>query len=174
MIYGKDVWYSASVAALGAIIAVASLLLVTGAGSPDAGAELVTETPPTAEAAVTPGMTQEPEVDDVTRDFARAIDLGSIRDTLHPYRDRFGSFPETGGELTTLCESEADAGCALTAINPRVPFDDGELPYWYVSDGRVFTLVARAALPQANNGACPGDLPPSLEGVPIMCMNGGE
>jgi hypothetical protein len=123
--------------------------------------------------AVTAEPTGTPDVDSVALDFGRALDLGTIRDTLTQYYDANGAYPDTNGELVVLCVDDEGPGCVLAQYNADVPFDDGLSPYWYQSDGETWTLVARAALEQANNGSCPAPLPDELTNAPVMCMNGG-
>jgi hypothetical protein len=162
----KDPWYAASLAALAAIALIACVALLSG-GSPadaDAGAS-------TAPAA-TPQAASTAVVDDVTLDFARGLDLGSIRNALIAHYASHGSFPDTDGVVTELCASPDDVGCALQEIDANVPTDDGDSPYWYVSDGSTYTLIAVAALPQADTSSCPSALPEALAGEQLMCTSG--
>ena len=163
--YLRDYWYTGSLLALCLVFAGIMALRATGGdASPDesALAPSPTATPPPAPAAADP----------VALDFARALDLNSVRDALIAYEARNGAFPSTGGGLTTLCASKNDRGCALREVAAGVPFNDGLAPYWYASDGRTYTLAARAALPQADTSQCPDALPPELSDTPIMCTSG--
>jgi hypothetical protein len=163
--YLRDYWYTGSLLAL--CLVFAGIMALRATGSDASPGESAAAPPSTATAPPTPSAT-----DPVTLDFARALDLNAIRDALIAYEARNGAFPSTGGGLTTLCATKNDRGCDLREVNAGVPFSDGPAPYWYASDGRTYTLVARAALPQGDTSMCPDTLPPELSDTPIMCTSG--
>jgi hypothetical protein len=169
----RDPWYGSSLAALCVILAAGGIFLATRSsdGQTD-NAVNATATATAAEPTSRPAATATPVPDPVTFDFARALDLLKVGQTLEAYFDENGAYPESGGEVVTLCEQTGDPGCVLTTIVVDVPFDDGEEPYWYVSDGATFTLIARAALTQEDTSACPDELPDALAALPVMCASG--
>jgi len=165
----QDYWYTGSLLALCLVFGGLMLIRATdGGASPDATATALAATPTVAAITPTPSAT----IDPVALDFARALDLNTIRDALIAYEARTGAFPSTGGGLTTLCATPNDRGCALKQINGGLPVSDGLAPYWYGSDGRTYVLVARAAIPQADTSMCPDVLPPELSDTPLMCTAG--
>ncbi|MEX2225635.1 MAG: hypothetical protein WEB52_04200 [Dehalococcoidia bacterium] len=117
-------------------------------------------------------MTATPAADLATLDFARALDLLALRDALTAHYAEHGSFPRTSGGVETLCDDPDDAGCALAEVNDALKFNDGAEPYWYVSDGQTYTLIARASLEQPSGQSCPARLPGPLADGPVMCMFG--
>jgi len=103
--------------------------------SPTPGA--ATETP-TGEAPV--GGEEE-------RDVQRQLDLTTIQQALDQFRQEEGEYPNTNGNIQTLCVFEdSDAGCALQDIVDPVPQDPLGDPaangYYYASDGETYVLYA--------------------------------
>lgn len=91
-------------------------------------------------------MTKVPG-DPAERDRQRRNDLESIRQALEQYYDDKGSYPNTGGQMQTLCGYvKLDAGCALRDFLDPIPNDPVGEPlvngYWYASDGQRFGLFA--------------------------------
>lgn len=171
-LYYRDYWYVASLAALSLIFAIANVVVIQG-GTP-AGANSAAVATPTRFVVATPRAvpTPEPTADPVTADFARTLDLAAARDALGAYHEANGVFPSTNGDVTTLCDDAADAGCALASIDADLSFDDGDDAYWYASDGQTYTLIARAALSQPGEQPCPDNLPAQLASGPVICMTG--
>jgi len=164
----QDRWYLGSLGALVGIIVAATALLLIGSSSTGA------ESPAQARATETTLVqaTATPAADPATLDFARALDLLAVREALSGYYAEFGAFPSTDGALETLCDRADDAGCALREFNAELSFNDGKTPYWYASDGSLYTLVARAELEQPEGQSCPDELPDGLSSGPVMCMTG--
>lgn len=171
-LYYRDYWYVASLVALSLIFALANVVVIQG-GTP-AGADSAAVATPTRPAVATQraAPTPAPTADPVTADFARTLDLAAARDALGAYYRANGAFPATNGGVTTLCDDAADAGCVLSSMDVELSFDDGDDPYWYASDGRTFTLIARAALSQPGEQPCPENLPAQLASGPVICMTG--
>jgi hypothetical protein len=172
----RDPWFSGPLAALCGIIVLGSALAISGTSDASGGGG----EPRTV---VTPSATQAPSVaaqatavstsrrqDDVALDFARALDINTLRDDFALYYERHRAYPDTAGQVTTLCDAPADAACGLTEVDDDAPFGDGDEPYWYVSDGSsYYIIVAKAALVQPDVSMCP-DLPVELASGPVMCM----
>lgn len=163
--YSQDRPYLASLGALAAIIMIGVLYLLAGGSSGEA------ESPPEATATAY-SRTPTAGVDAATLDFARTLDLLAIRDALGAYYDEYGNFPNSGGEVVTLCEEPGEVGCALTDFDNDLAFDDGTATYWYASDGAAYTLIARVSLEQPDGQTCPDELPATLSDGPVICMTG--
>jgi hypothetical protein len=165
-----DRGYLASLAVIAAMVLAGATVLIAGGGASSGAEPPKTAVATRTTAPATP--TAQPTADPVTLDFARALDLGAIRDALAAYRREHGSFPSTGGDVVTLCAATGDVGCGLRAIKQDLRFDDGASPYWYASDGSEYTLIARASLEQPTPQDCPDALPGELQPGPLMCMRG--
>jgi hypothetical protein len=158
----RDPRYIAPLAVLVAVILVSAAL--GGRALPSVGAS----DQPTPTARPTEALSPE----DQLLDARRALDLGYLRDALALYRRRNGAYPSTGGRVATLCDKPSDAGCALSSLGSRLPFSDGELPYWYASDGATyFSLISRAQQ-SGDTSQCPRPLPKELAVAPVMCVRG--
>jgi hypothetical protein len=158
----RDPWYAAALAALAALVVVAAIVHLTGR-------------PPGAAQTSKPDPRPAATVDVVagTLDYARGVDLGQIAGALGAYRIKHGAYPNTGGKLTLLCGDDGnEPGCALIEVNPDVPVYRGGEPYWYISDGRSFTIVSTAAQPGQDMSTCPKELPPGISQA--ICLRGGE
>ena len=156
----RDPRYIAPLAVLLAVILVSAAL--GGRALPSVGAS--------GRPSATPGPTEVLSREDQLLDARRALDLGKLRDALTLYRRRNGTYPSTAGRITTLCDQPSDAGCALSSLGAKLPFSDGELPYWYASDGSTyFALIARAQQ-AGDTSRCPGPLPDELAVAPVMCI----
>jgi hypothetical protein len=166
--YWQDRSYVTSLGALVAIIVVAGAFVIAGGSSSQADSTPQVVATATSISRATPAAT----ADAATLDFARALDLLAIKDALSAYHDEHGAVPDTGGEVVTLCEDPSDAGCALSDFDDALRFHDGTSPYWYVSDGATYTLIAMAAEEQPSGQPCPSTLPAALSSGPIMCMSG--
>jgi ABC-type transport system substrate-binding protein len=160
-----DRWYLGSLGALAGIIVVAAGMLLF-AGSSGSAAPAASTAEPTTTATTTV------EADPATLDFARALDLLAVREALSAYDVEHGAFPDSSGEIGTLCAQANDPGCALIEFNSGLKFGDGESSYWYASDGSTYTLIARAEMEQPDGQSCPSELPDALTNVPVMCMTG--
>ena len=135
---------------------IANVLLVpTGAM---AAADVPTAASPPEEAPVPPGASE--------RDAERRRELLLLAAALVDYKAEKGSYPSTSNNVQTACAYEdMDALCRFkpelepgTFLDPfGDPHEDG---YWYVSDGKSFTLYAlleEAPKPEETCTA-PGDL----------------
>jgi hypothetical protein len=168
----RDPWYGSSLAALCVILAAGGLFLATRSSDGDVAPDAIVNVTATVVSTPAAAASPTPVPDPVTFDYARALDLLKVGKALDAYYEQHGTYPDSEGEVTTLCDETGDPGCVLTTVMIDVPFDDGNDPYWYLSDGSTFTLVARSALSQEDTTACPADLPPAITGVPVMCAAG--
>jgi hypothetical protein len=87
-----------------------------------------------------------------TRDQTRISDVAKIAAALEKYRTEEGEYPSTNGNIQSACTyEEFDALCKLGDLLDPVPEDPlGNAVlngYWYVSDGKTYTLVAAVDLP---------------------------
>ena len=105
---------------------------------------------------------------DLSNDYRRAIDLGVLREAALTFYKKTGVFPNTRGAAVTLCVDAVDVGCSLREAR-GLPSGDGELSYYYASDGVSYAVfIARADNP-GDQSECPPALPPQLVGMPLIC-----
>ncbi len=175
----SDRGYLAGLGALCAISFAAVALAVAGSAGASGTAADTTVAVSTPTIAPSPEQTATPEdaADGLTLDYARALDLGRLRDALGAYYAQYARYPDTSGEVAMLCGTLRSAGCDLrevaASVKADVAFSDGEMAYWYQSDGATyFVLIARASLAQ-DETACPSSLPELLSEGPVMCLRGG-
>ncbi|MGD0765392.1 MAG: type II secretion system protein GspG [Dehalococcoidia bacterium] len=81
------------------------------------------------------------------RDQTRKDDLAKIQAALEQYKAKEGQYPDTSNNPQTACTyQEVDALCKLKDYLDPVPADPqgdpGQNGYWYLSDGKTFTLIA--------------------------------
>lgn len=135
-------------------------------------------TPPTPGPSPTPGPptpTPPPVTGGDERDVTRQQDLDRIAQALEEYREENDSYPDTGGQVQSLCVFEADAGCELAEFLDAIPFDPmgepiSENGYWYSSTGDTYSVYAQRESDQVPE--CP-DHPGHLEGIDsLMCVQG--
>jgi NADH:ubiquinone oxidoreductase subunit 6 (subunit J) len=114
--------------------------------------------PPEVVETLTPG----PASDAVARarDQMRASDLYRIGVALDQYRNDMGEFPSTDGNIQSGCAyPDLDVLCKIKDYLDPIPSDPAGDPvdngYWYVSDGKTFTLIAGVDSP--------------ADGTPAMC-----
>jgi hypothetical protein len=168
----RDPRYWVPIAALLGVIAIS---LAFRGGSSDDGQELASppaspiEATATTASAPTAAAKPTPELDDVLLDSRRALDLAKLAEILDTYRQRNGAYPSTAGVLVTMCARGGDAGCAVTTVARDIPFNDGELPYWYASDAKTATLVAHAEI-ESDSTACPTAIPAELASGALICL----
>ena len=99
------------------------------------------EEPTATEAQVQPGGEE--------RDTARVLDLDAIRDALEQYRQEQGEYPDSGGNVQTLCVfPEFDKGCELKDVLDPLPIDPLGEPitengYWYSGTGDEYAVFAQ-------------------------------
>jgi hypothetical protein len=103
-----------------------------------------------------PTATESPEQETATaeiaaggedRDQQRQLDLTELQDALEEYFGDEGEYPDTDGNIQTLCVfEEVDIGCALKDVIDPIPSDPlGDAAtngYFYQSDGDAYTLYA--------------------------------
>jgi hypothetical protein len=103
----------------------------------------------------TPTVISEPGEDQ--RDATRQQELAVIASALTQYRTESGSFPNTNGDVQSLCAFEVDAGCDLEEVLNPVPADPlgdpGTNGYWYQSDGNTYTVWAQRETDQGEECA---------------------
>lgn len=184
------------VAALGVIILVIIFVELCGReDTPSESPPLVeapTEVPTTPEPTPTPGPTATPgpsptpAPEEATatqelvagaeeRDAARLADLESVQQALEEYHDERGDYPDSGGNVQSLCVFDADAGCQLEEFLSPIPIDPlgepiAENGYWYQSDGDEFTVYAQRETDQFPE--CPQH-PEHLEDLDsVLCIQG--
>jgi len=96
--------------------------------------------------------TAMPDVVARARDQKRASDLYKIGIALDQYRTDKGEFPSTSGYIQSGCGYvDVDALCKIKDYLDPIPTDPAGEPilngYWYVSDGKTFTLIAAVDSP---------------------------
>ncbi len=116
--------------------------------------------PPEVVETPTPGPTSVPDVVARARDQMRASDLYKIGVALDQYRNDKGEFPSTDGDIQSGCAyPDLDALCKIKDYLDPIPSDPTgdtvDNGYWYVSDGKTFTLIAGVDSP--------------ADGTPAMC-----
>ncbi len=109
------------------------------------------------------GPTAMPDVVARARDQTRASDLYRIGVALDQYRTDKGEFPSTDGDIQSGCGYVGlDTLCKIKDYLDPIPSDPNGDPitngYWYVSDGKTFTLIAGVDSP--------------ADGTPAMCEQG--
>ncbi len=106
---------------------------------------------PTLPPGVTPSPTPSPTPDASaqTRNTQRQQDLMKMAEAFLKYaNDHDGSFPDTKGNIQSVCVYPEDLGCAIQQYldpipkDPKEPKDQGSDIYWMSSTGRVLTLYA--------------------------------
>jgi hypothetical protein len=108
------------------------------------------------------------------RDQQRQLDLADIQDALEAYFEDEDEYPNTNGNIQTVCVFEQDIGCALTDVIDPIPSDPlgepAENGYFYQSDGETYVLYAireSELLPECD------EHPEHLAGFDsIMCLRG--
>jgi hypothetical protein len=135
------------------------------------------ETPtPVAAATATPSS----EADALARDAQRLEDLALLKAALAKYRERFDQYPDTGGNVQTMCAyTEVDKGCDLkkvlddqeedVLVDPLgEPLDNG---YWYASDAESYTIWMRREGPgNPGDPVCQEATPHLKDKGPLFCI----
>ncbi len=107
---------------------------------------------PTPGPSPTPGPptdTPAPQPGGDERDVTRQQDLQAIAQALEEYRDDNGEYPNSDGNIQSLCVFEdTDVGCELREVLDPLPIDPlgepaSENGYWYASDGDTYTVYAQ-------------------------------
>ena len=154
----RDPRYAVPFGILVGVIVMAAALLQAQGGAAHSDSSSGTSAQPTAD----PGET--------LLDVRRNLDLELLRDALGVYGKRNGSYPATNNLYSTLCARPSDAGCVLSSARSRLPFSDGDLPYWYISDGATYFALAARTFVAGDPAACPPGLPPELAAGPVACV----
>jgi fumarate reductase subunit C len=107
------------------------------------------------------GPTAMPDLVARARDQTRASDLYKIGVALVQYRTDKGEFPSTDGDIQSGCGYVGlEALCKIKGYLDPIPSDPNGDPitdgYWYVCDGKTFTLIAAVDSP--------------ADGTPAMCQ----
>jgi hypothetical protein len=119
--------------------------------------------------------TREALVGGSERDLTRVQDLAGLKEALEEYRDEHGGYPNTQGNIQTLCAfTGADKGCELREVLSPLPEDPLGDPssngYWYASNGATYTLYAVREAEQFDE--CP-DHPDHLKHAEsLLCTTG--
>lgn len=116
-----------------------------------------------------PRVPEDSSSPDLTRDYARGIDLGVLREAALGYHRQNGSFPNTDGRIIELCRDNGNVACGLRLANPDLPETDGKTPYLYASDGRTYALFIARSDVQGDTAECPELVPRELASKPLMC-----
>lgn len=119
----------------------------------------------------TPTPTPEGGANSAVRDERRRADLAVVSMALREYHGVHGSYPEARS-LQSLCRYPGDAGCKLEELValPRDP--NPASVYYYVSDGKTFTVLA-VMEGVSDSPTCPTPLPPELAKIPhLYCVQG--
>lgn len=174
---------------LGAVvIAIVIFDLTTDSGAATQRLSLATPMPTrTPGPTSTPGPTFTPRPEPTAtpplpgaeeRDLQRRRDLEALRKALDEYHRKYRSYPDTGGNIQSLCVyRDLDAGCELEEfLEPPLPEDPLGEPltngYWYMSSGDSFLLVARQEVSTAPpEAACPVT-PPGRDFPVFYCVSG--
>jgi 4-amino-4-deoxy-L-arabinose transferase-like glycosyltransferase len=112
----------------------------------------------------------------VDRDQSRQADLARLGVAAAEYRQRYGKYPSTNGEVLPLCAyPNPDSGCKLEEFMTLLPdetlADTSCFPYLYASDGKSFTLYTMLETEPAEAPACVR--PEELAGVShFYCVAG--
>jgi hypothetical protein len=115
----------------------------------------------------------------VERDAKRRGDLVRLLLAANAIRDEDGSYPETGGNVQTLCVFEdLDQGCRLKdtiegGVLPQDPFGEPIVNgYWYSSDGDTVKIYASLELEITEEERCATDNVDLREKASLVCIEG--
>jgi hypothetical protein len=119
--------------------------------------------------------------DALARDTQRLEELALLKAALAEYRDRFDEYPNTSGNVQTMCNyKEVDAGCDLEEVldddelgileDPLgSPLDNG---YWYASDGDSYTIwMLREGPGNPGDPVCPEVTPHLEDKASLFCVS---
>ena len=130
--------------------------------------------PPAAELERAGGVSAEssPSVADLLLDSRRKLDLGQLRDALDAYGAFVGEYPSTWDAWAPFCVEMGDRGCLVVAAHGGgLSTTNSMRPYWYQSDGRIYTLLAQVATWPATDD-CPEAVPAEVLDGPMFCVSG--
>jgi hypothetical protein len=163
----RDPWYVVSLAVLFGVIAVS---LGFAGGSSAASTPNASPIPSTGAIDPTPAAEPPRAPAQAALDARRAEDLDADAAALEIYRTRNGAYPSSEENFMTFCKLAFDPGCQVIAVTTKISAGDGTYPYWYRSDGKTYTLFARAEAESADS-RCPSELPPQLVSAPVLCVS---
>jgi len=112
------------------------------------------------------------------RDALRRGDLVRLLVAANAYREEFGEYPSTGGNLQTLCVYKADdKGCQLAeTYEGPLPEDPAGDPikngYWYESTGDTVKIYAALELEIPDAERCPTDNVDLRVKASLICIEG--
>jgi hypothetical protein len=155
---------------LAVVVVIAAFVMALSRSHDHRGARAAAAPTASAAPSATTLPARTPTLPETFEDARRALDLADVRDALAGYVAFFGKYPSTGGGFQTLCAQPSDAGCTLNKYARNLPLSDGTHAYWYASDGRSFTVLARVAVPPREDN-CPDDLPATLRDTPVYCIS---
>jgi len=193
----RNLWLTARVAlAIVPIIAVVTAIVATdlatggadepksenqaGLGPGVAAATPRPKTPLPLPSTITPtaGPTTVPGPIAELRDKTRKDDLATVQAALEQYYAKKKEYPSTGGNAQTLCNyQDIDALCKIEDFLDSIPADprgdQATNGYWYVSDGKTYTLIAEMEIAgNVTPQGCP-KVPVSTK-TNLYCVSGGH
>ena len=137
---------------------------------------------PTPVPAATP--TPSSEADALARDAQRLEELTLLNAALAKYRDRFDEYPNTTGNVQTMCNyKDVDKGCDLKKVLDKgqegiledplgEPLANG---YWYASDGKSYTIwMLREGPGNPGDPVCPEANPHLKDKKTLFCVTVGS
>ena len=128
--------------------------------------------------APTAGPTAVPGAVATIRDTTRKTDLANVQAALEQYYAKKKEYPSTGGNAQTLCNyQDIDALCKIEDFLDPIPADprgdQATNGYWYVSDGKTYTLIAEMEIAgNVTPQGCP-KVPVSTK-TNLYCVSGGH
>lgn len=124
--------------------------------------------------------TPSSEADALARDAQRLQDLALLQAALAKYRDRFDEYPDTDGNIQTMCAyKDLDKGCDLKKVLDDEEEDILEDPlgeplvngYWYASDVESYTIwMLREGPGESGDPVCPEVIPHLKEKGSLFCV----
>jgi hypothetical protein len=150
--------------------------------TPGARTVIVPTLAPVASPTPVPAATATPssEADALARDAQRLEELALLKAALAEYRDRFDEYPNTSGNVQTMCNyKEVDKGCDLMKVLDKdeegiledplgEPLANG---YWYASDGKSYTIwMLREGPANPGDPVCPEVTPHLKDKKALFCI----
>jgi len=107
------------------------------------------------------------------RDQKRLADLQALVDALAVYKEKKGSYPDTGGRVQSACKYEKlDKLCEVKSLVKPEQFTDplgNDAGYWYASDGKTFALYASFEVDNSGGDPCIGDVSALKDKPNLFC-----
>jgi len=154
--------------------------------TPGARTVIVPTLAPVATPTPVPAATPTPssEADALARDAQRLEELTLLKAALAEYRDRFDEYPNTTGNVQTMCNyKDVDKGCDLMKVLDKdeegiledplgEPLANG---YWYASDGESYTIwMLREGPGNPGDPVCPEVTPHLKDKKALFCITVGS